>query len=308
MLELKPDNLALVIPTLNAGPHLARLLPALAAQTLRPSRFLVVDSSSTDDTVARFRDAGAEVQVIAREDFDHAGTRQMAIGMLDDRKIVIFLTQDAVPAHPEAFAHLVKAFEDERTGVAYGRQLPAPGAGPIAAHARLFNYPAESQVRTMQDAPRFRIKTAFCSNSFAAYRRGALLEAGGFQSPAILSEDMVAAAAILSAGWNIRYVAEARVYHSHDYTTAMEFRRYFDTGVLHARSRSLLERFGGPEGEGWRYIRSELSYLLSNRPLVIPVALLRTASKYLGYRLGRAEERLPLGLKRALSLNRRYWG
>ena len=78
-----------------------------------------------------------------------------------------------------------------------------------------------------------------------------------------------------------------------------------------AESRRIVALFpdaGGPEGEGWRYIRSELSYLLSNRPLMIPVALLRTASKYLGYRLGRAEARLPLELKRALSLNRRYWG
>ena len=37
---------ALIIPVRNAGPWLDRLLPALAAQTVRPDQWLVVDSSS----------------------------------------------------------------------------------------------------------------------------------------------------------------------------------------------------------------------------------------------------------------------
>lgn len=46
---------ALVIPTRNAGAHLDRLLPALAAQRRQPDSILVVDSRSSDDTVERFR-------------------------------------------------------------------------------------------------------------------------------------------------------------------------------------------------------------------------------------------------------------
>ncbi|MFS9605528.1 glycosyltransferase family 2 protein [Klebsiella pneumoniae] len=50
---------SLIIPTRNASSHLARLLPALKMQTLQPDEMLVVDSASSDDTVARFREFGA---------------------------------------------------------------------------------------------------------------------------------------------------------------------------------------------------------------------------------------------------------
>ena len=185
--------------------------------------------------------------------------------------------------------------------------MPAPGARPIAAHARLFNYPGESYVRSLSDAPRYGVKTVFCSNSFAAYRRAALMEAGGFPSRLILSEDRVAAAAILEAGWNLHYVADARVYHSHDYTLTQEFRRYFDIGVLHATAGGLVEQFGRPEGEGRRFVISELSFLLRKGPALIPLALVRTVSKYVAYRLGHIERHLPQGLKRRISMNSRYW-
>ena len=283
------------------------MVTALKAQTLRPSRFLVIDSGSSDDTVARFSDAGAQIHSIPPSEFDHGGTRQLAVDMLPDAEFVIFLTQDAVPAHPEAFANLVRAFDAARAGIAFGRQLPAPGAKPIAAHARLFNYPGESYVRSLSDARRYGVKTSFCSNSFAAYRRAALMEAGGFPPRLILSEDRVAAAAILAAGWTLHYVADARVYHSHDYSLTQEFRRYFDIGVLHATAGGLVEQFGRPEGEGRRFVISELSFLLRKGPALIPLALVRTVSKYVAYRLGHIERHLPQGLKRRISMNSRYW-
>ncbi len=300
-------RIGLVIPTLNAGGHLDRMLPALRRQTLQPARFLVIDSDSQDDTARRFREAGAEVTVIATESFDHGGTRQMAVEMLADVQIVIFLTQDAIPAHPEAFAKLTAPFEDPDTGITYGRQLPAPGAQPIGAHARLYNYPDQGYRRTIADAARYGIKTVFCSNSFAAYRRGALIEAGGFPEWTIFGEDMLAAAALLRKGWSLCYAAEARVHHSHDYGPVEEFRRYFDIGVLHGAGSELLAGFGRPERDGWRFLSSELRYLRAHAAHLIPAALLHTVLKYGGYRLGRRARHLPRALNRRLGLNRRYW-
>jgi rhamnosyltransferase len=40
---------------------------------------------------------------------------------------------------------------------------------------------------------------------------------------------------------------------------------------------------------------------------LIPVALLRTTLKLLGYRLGRLERYLPRRVKLALSMNRGFW-
>lgn len=304
--EYSVNSIGLCVPTLNAGAlwkeWLERTLPAAT-----PYRVLVIDSSSDDDTAEAARAAGLEVLVIARGDFDHGGTRQRALCYLDDCDIVVFLTQDALLADGDALHALVTAFERDDVGAAFGRQLPHHDATPLAAHARLFNYPALSRVVGVEDIPKLGIKTAFLSNSFAAYRREALLEAGGFPSGTILSEDMMAGARLLQNGWRLAYQAKACVYHSHNYSLLDEFKRYFDIGVFHHREAWLLDWLGRAEGEGKRYVLSELRYLLRHAPWRLPEAGMRTLLKYAGYRLGKVEDRLPLGAKRRLSMHSRYW-
>ena len=301
-----PLSVGLCVPTLNAGSlwteWLARTVPAAA-----DFRVLVVDSSSDDATAEKAREAGCEVQVIERSEFDHGGTRQQALNYLTDCDIVIFLTQDALIADQHSLTRLVAAFDDPSVGAAFGRQLPHPDATPVAAHARYFNYPAEERVVDKADIPHLGIKTAFLSNSFAAYRREALLDVHGFPEGTILSEDMIAGARLLKADWKLAYCPQACVYHSHNYSLVEEFRRYFDIGVLHHREAWLLTWLGSAEGEGGRFVRSEISYLLRRAPWRLPEAALRTVLKYAGYRLGKWEACLPLGLKYRFSMHKRYW-
>ncbi|HCE5733842.1 TPA: glycosyltransferase family 2 protein [Pseudomonas aeruginosa] len=167
---------ALVIPTRNAGAHLDRLLPALAAQRRQPDSILVVDSRSSDDTVERFRAFGARVAVIEPASFNHGGTRRWASQQVE-ADALIYLTQDAIPASPDSFANLLdELYAEADIGVAYGRQLPHPGAGLLGAQARRFNYPPESRSKRLADASELGIKTCFSSDSFSAYRSDALGE------------------------------------------------------------------------------------------------------------------------------------
>jgi len=297
----------LVLPTLNAGDGLSDWLAALRSQTYQPDKLLLVDSASTDQTVLLARKAGFEIIEISRQAFNHGGTRQMCVEHLDGFDLVAFVTQDAILAHPRSLENLLVWFEDPRVGAAYGRQLPRPDAGPIEAHARLFNYPETTQVKSREDIPRLGLKTAFISNSFAAYRRVALLEAGGFPLDTIQNEDTFAASRMILNGWKLVYAGDATVYHSHPLTIGQEFRRYFDIGVFHARAPWIREQFGQAEGEGLRFVRSELGYLFRRRPTAIPSALLRTGMKLAGYQLGSIEKLLPSALKLKLSGNKAFW-
>lgn len=297
----------LSIPTLNAASGLSDVLQAVALQASLPKRLLLIDSSSEDQTVEIARAAGAEVLTIARSDFDHGGTRQLAVERLADVPVVVFLTQDAIPADEHAFERLVAAFEDESVAAAYGRQLPRDGAGAAEAHARLFNYPAESCVKSLADAAKLGIKTPFLSNSFAAYRVSALQDVGGFPRRSLFGEDMYVAAKLLVAGHRIAYVAEATVRHSHAYTLGEELRRYFDVGAFHAQNPWIMETFGTAGREGLAYVRSELGYAARNAPLSMPGLLLRDLLKLIGMNLGRREALLPKRLKRRLSMNTRFW-
>ncbi|GAB4295946.1 MAG: hypothetical protein Kow0096_13090 [Thiohalomonadaceae bacterium] len=190
---------------------------------------------------------------------------------------------------------------------AYGRQLPRQGAGLIEAHARYFNYPDAGVTRSKEDIPRFGFKAAFISNSFAAYRVAALREIGGFPSDVILGEDFYAAARLLQAGGKIAYVADSRVLHSHGYGVIQEARRYFDIGVFHASNPWLLQLLGRAGGEGLKFVRSELGFLLRKNVFLIPEALIRTVMKLLFYRLGLAYRLLPRDVNRSLSMHRFYW-
>lgn len=302
------SRVTLCTPTLNAGGGWPQWLECTReAATAAGASLWVIDSSSDDETARQAREAGARVSVIERGDFDHGGTRAWALAQLDDQDIVVFMTQDALLETPQSLTALLAAFENPAVGAAYGRQLPHANATPIAAHARLFNYPPRSHQVMPADLKQWGIKAAFLSNSFAAYRVGALKAAGGFPRRVILGEDMIAGARLLEAGWWLAYCAEARVFHSHNYSLGEECRRYFDIGVMHAREAWLLTLAGRAEREGRRFVASELRYLRAHRARAIPEALVRNALKYLGYRLGQAERRLPLWLKRWLSMHSGYW-
>lgn len=295
-----------IIPTFNGAASLDRLFRSLQVQSVTLPVF-VVDSSSTDSTCEIARRYGAIVTTIGGDEFNHGGTRQMVIDHHPDFDIYVYLTQDVLLADQDSLRHLLDSFKNPKVGTAYGRQLPHTDAGPLGAHARYFNYREISSFRSSADIPRLGIKSAFISNSFAAYRRAAMNEVGGFPKDVILGEDMVVAARMLAKGWHMAYVAEATAFHSHDYSFIQEFRRYFDIGVFHSRETWLLEQFGKPEGEGGRFVRSELKYLRGKAPWLIPSALVRTLAKYAGYRLGRLENRLPMWLKSHLSMHRRFW-
>lgn len=301
-------SIGLVIPVLNAERHLDSLLPALRQQSLQPDRFLVMDSQSDDASAQRLRAAGAEIVTVKRSEFDHGGTRQRAADILSDCDILIYITQDAIPATSESFEKLVAAFDDPAVGVAYGRQLPNQDATPISAHARLFNYPAASCSVTFEHRHTLGIKTYFCSDSFAAYRCTALAKVGGFPNAAPVGEDILVTAMLLREGWTKRYAAEAEVFHSHSFSELGEFRRAFDIGAFHSSAPWLHESFGGAGGEGRKFVASELRYLANHAPFHIGSALIRTGMKAVGYSLGRRNNFIPSPLKRYLSLHRDYWG
>jgi len=269
---------------------------------------LILDSESNDGTEFNNLPYGWQVLRIAKEDFSHGGTRNIGLQHVPANvEVVILMTQDALLASPDALDCLISVFDDKTVACAYGRQLPHFDASPVAAHARVFNYSKDSRTVSIDHQFQLGLKACFLSNSFAAYRVSDLVAVGGFPSDVILGEDMSVAARFLLAGKRIAYVANSSVYHSHNYTIAQEFRRYFDIGVFHARNPWLLQAFGGSGGEGIRYVCSELKYLWKYAPAWIPLAEVRNLFKWLGYKIGCIESLCPLFLKRWLSMNKGFW-
>ena len=277
-----------VVPTYNAGKDFKQFCEILQKQTANIQQILIIDSSSTDDTISIAREAGFTVMVIEQKEFGHGKTRQMALNQAQS-DIVCFLTQDALLKDETSIERLVEfLFQDDKLGAVYGRQLPYSHTGPLGSFARYYNYPEKSFKNTFADKKTKGFKTAFLSDSFAAYKKSILLEVGGFPLQSNFGEDSYVAAKMLMAGYKTGYCAEAEVYHSHDYTLQQEWKRSKDIKRFHRSEPWMLKTFGKPEGEGVKFVLAQMKWLMNfGYYYCLPVAILQDLVRFVGYKFGR---------------------
>ena len=311
---MKHEEIDVIIPVYRPDEKLHRLLLALERQTVKPSRILLVNTERElfDDTCVTGTEH-VEVIHIRKSEFDHGGTRHMAAEMLQGA-FLLFLTQDAIPADDCLIERLYEAFatgrESDRqqpVAAAYARQLPMPDCHVIERYTRSFNYGKESRIKTADDLETLGIKTFFCSNVCAMYRRSIYEALGGFERHTIFNEDMIFAGKLIQNGYAVAYCAEAKVYHSHNYSCMQQFHRNFDLGVSQAEHPEVFE--GVPsEGEGIRLVKKSMAYLLKTGHVwLIPGLFLQSTSKYAGYFLGKRYKKLPEKMIRSCTMNPEYW-
>ena len=276
----------MIIPTLNAEKELPALLEGLSAQTVQPDEVIVIDSESGDRTVQIAEAAGAKVMTVRRKDFDHGKTRDTAL-QASSGDTVVFLTQDAVPADEHFLENLIRPLGEEKAAVATGRQLPKADATPMEKLVRAFNYPAESHIRSEEDVPRMGIKAFFCSDVCAAYSREIYQALGGFDYPLKTNEDMFYAAQAIRGGYRVAYAADAKVFHSHNFTLKEQYRRNKIQGYEIARHRDVLGDVS-QESEGMKLVKSvSLGLLKQGRVISFLHFGLDCCARLLGSRAGR---------------------
>ena len=247
-----------------------------------------------------------EVYHLAKEEFDHGGTRDRGVRM-STADLVVCMTQDAMPADETLIEELVKPFDDPEVWAAYARQLPNEDCREVEKYTRSFNYPEQSMVKTKEDLDRLGIKTFFCSNVCAAWRREKYLELGGFVERTIFNEDMILAGTMIKQGGKIAYCAKAKVIHSHNYSAFQQFHRNFDLAV----SQTMYpEVFGGirSESEGIKLVKKSLSYCIKiGKPWLMIQVVTQSAGKLLGYKMGQRYRSLPMWLILRCTMSPSFW-
>ena len=307
-------EVTVLIPTWKPDERLDELLRRLSRQTLLPSRVLLLNTVDEDqdggltDLVDEYRDCFPVLSVfhIEKRQFDHGGTRHLGMTFADT-ELVLCMTQDAVPKDRHLVSALARYFEDPLVGAAYARQLAVRGSSPLERYTRSFNYPDTSRVKSKEDLESLGIKTFFCSDVCAMWRRDIYLEMGGFERRTIFNEDMIRAGKMIQAGYRIAYAADAMVWHSHSYSCVKQLKRNFDLGVSQADHPEIFS-MASSTGEGIRLVKQTASWLIrSAHAALLPKLILDSGCKYLGYFLGKRYRKLPRKLILKLTDNRMYW-
>lgn len=298
-------SVSVVIPTLNAEPHLAGLLDALFSQLPRtPTEVVLVDSLSTDAT-ARIAAADPRVRLVPIADFSHGRARN--VGAREAKgEIVVLLTQDAVPADRSWLANLLAPFEDPQVVATYSRQIPRPDANPMERFFLMKRFPPGPPLRRVKSGPApLTLEDVFFSNVSAAIRRESLLKYP-FDEDLIMSEDQQFSRDVIAAGLAVVYQPGSVVVHSHNYSLATCFRRYFDS-VYSLTQIFPRHKLGRTASMGAGYVAQEVRYMVRDNPFSLPHYLLYNLAKIGGALAAHAAGRLPRCLLRKLSLHRYHW-
>lgn len=216
-LNLSDVDVSVVIRTLNEARYLPALLAGIASQEtggLR-SEVVLVDSGSTDGTLAIARSHGCNIHHIDRGAFSFGRSLNMGCEAAAG-SILVITSGHCVPSDKRWLAELCKPIIDGVADYTYGRQLggPATHVSELRIFAKYF--PSTSQIPQAG---------FFCNNANAAISR-ASWERYGFDEVLTGLEDMELAQRLVRDGGKVAYVAEAMVHHHHQESWAQVRRRF----------------------------------------------------------------------------------
>ena len=301
-----------IIPTYKPNAEFEKLVEKLERQTIRPNKIILMNTeekymeSFLKNSAILTKYENIEIHHVSEHEFDHGKTRHQGVEF-SKAPYFLCMTQDAVPENEFLIEELLKVLKQENVASVYAKQLARENSHILEAFTRTFNYPDESMLKSKKDLNRLGIKTYFCSNVCAAYKRSVYDKLGGFIQKTIFNEDMIYAAKVIAAGYEIGYVALAQVIHSHHYTGKQQFHRNFDLGVSQADHPEIFQNVPS-EKEGTKLVSQTLKFLISEKHIdhIIPF-IYQCGCKYIGYRMGKAYKKLPMWIIKKCTMNPNYW-
>jgi rhamnosyltransferase len=296
-------QVSILLLTKNGRGDLERVLPSLFAQRAEvPFEVIAIDSGSTDGTVDLLRQFPVQLEQIPADAFHHARTRNHAASLAHGG-ILIFLSQDAIPASDNWLTAIISNFSDPRVGAVYGRQFPKTGSSLERKDALDAIYGETRIVKDPDNRNEMGYRFYHFSDVNAAIRRP-VWEKVRFPEELKVFEDLGIAKLILDNGWKIVYEPEAAVFHSHTHTTVGLFKRYFDIGY----TLKLLKIWDAPGAK--HSLLQDASKMFKNKVRYFGQRNTRRSAghgfrqdiaKSVGLFLGLNQSYIPLSLKRRLS-------
>jgi glycosyltransferase involved in cell wall biosynthesis len=215
-------RVSLIIRCHNEEAHIGRLLTGVSRQTQPADEIIVVDSGSTDATLAIASAFPVSIVPISSETFSFG--RALNVGIeASTGDVVVFASAHVYPLYDTWLELLTAPFGDEQVALAYGRQQ-APRDGRFSEQQLLKRWFPGRSVPRQRDP--------FCNNANAAIRRS-IWEEQRYDEHITGLEDLEWAKRAVAAGLVLAYVAEAVVVHTHDEDFRQVVNRYRREAIAH---------------------------------------------------------------------------
>jgi glycosyltransferase involved in cell wall biosynthesis len=205
---------SIVIRAYNEEKHIGKLLSGILAQAIRDVEIILVDSGSTDATIAVASRYPVQVVSIAPEEFTFG--RSLNRGCAAARgEFIVIASAHVYPVYPDWLEQLLRPFADPRVALSFGKQRGNSTTRFSERQILAAWFPETSQ----------RLDHPFCNNANAAIRRSLWLQRPYHEDiPAL--EDVEWASWAIEQGLAIAYVAEAEVIHVHEEDPRAVYNRY----------------------------------------------------------------------------------
>jgi rhamnosyltransferase len=247
-------SVSVLLLTRNGAATLPRVLASIRAQAVTfPIEIVAVDSGSSDGTVELLGGQADQLIEIRESAFNHATTRNVGAEACK-APLVVFLVQDAEPVSANWLARLAAPLMagdpvTHASGGArplagtYARQISRSDASAVV-RAYLLRYSATDSIPRRQSiadqaafdalSPAERMGACTFDNVCSCIRRE-VWEQHPFR-PTPIAEDLAWAKDVMLAGFDLAYVPDAAVVHSHERPARYEFQR---TYLVHQQLRRL---------------------------------------------------------------------
>lgn len=238
---------SIVVRAYNEEKHIDRLLTGILQQTMQPVEIILVDSGSTDDTVAIASHYPVQVMSIQPDEFTFGRSLNYGIQQAQSEFVVI-VSAHVYPVYPDWLEELLRPFDDPQIALVYGKQR-GNVTTKFSEHMQFAKmFPEESIPRQ---------KRPFCNNANAAIRR-VLWQQRPYDEDLAGLEDLEWASWATAQGYYLAYTAEAEVIHVHLETQQQIYNRYRREAMALKNIRPQ-EHF-----HLWDFVRLYVSNLLSD--------------------------------------------
>ena len=227
-------DITVIIPTLNSGKYISRVLHAIYEGTYLPRQTIIVDGGSKDSTIEKAREY--PVEVFLNPKASAAAARNIGI-KASKSEIIAFTDSDCVP-HKNWLENIFKRFKENPNLVGVGGKML-----PLEPKNYVETFSANVFLNEIMRFPDqiFKPNKKFLPGSFitanCAYRRKALIDIGGF------NEFFKNHGEDIDLYWRmidkfpsrLLYDPSIIIYHSFPDTYSKLIRKYFQYGIASSK-------------------------------------------------------------------------